>query len=224
MTYKCLHCLKDFVKENSLSIHLCEPKRRHLEQHERGVQLGLQSYLKFYTITQGSAKLKTFDDFAASSYYKAFVKFGRQCVAIRAINPDQFIDWVLKQNKKLDNWCKDSVYTEYLEYYLRVEHISDALTRAIEFGIKWEEETGNSAHDCLRVGNSNAMTHAVGNGRISPWVIYNCESGQKFLNELNTEQIAMIWPYIDSDFWQKKFKDYPADQEYAKDILMKAGW
>jgi hypothetical protein len=34
----------------------------------------------------------------------------------------------------------------------------------------------------------------------------------------------MIWPYIDADFWMRKFKDYPADQEYAKDILKKAGW
>jgi hypothetical protein len=34
----------------------------------------------------------------------------------------------------------------------------------------------------------------------------------------------MIWPYIDSDVWQKKFADYRADQEYVKDILAKAGW
>jgi hypothetical protein len=44
------------------------------------------------------------------------------------------------------------------------------------------------------------------------------------LNELNAEQVAMIWPYIDSDVWQKKFVDYPADQEYAKEILTQAGW
>jgi hypothetical protein len=55
-------------------------------------------------------------------------------------------------------------------------------------------------------------------------VIYNSESGQKFLNELNAEQVSMIWPYIDSDIWQKKFVDYPADQEYAKEILTQAGW
>jgi hypothetical protein len=34
----------------------------------------------------------------------------------------------------------------------------------------------------------------------------------------------MVWPYIDSDIWQKKFADYSADQEYAKEILTKAGW
>jgi hypothetical protein len=224
MTYTCQYCQKDFVKESSLTVHSCEPRRRRQEQSERGVQLGLQAYLKFYQLTQGSAKLKTFDDFADSPYYRAFVKFGRYCIDIRAINPARFIEHVLKQNKKIDHWCRDSIYTEYLLDYLRIENVNDALARAIEFGITWQEQTSNPAHDCLRYGNSNAMCYAITSGRISPWIIYNSESGQQFLSELSTEQIAMIWPYIDSDFWMKKFQDYPADQEYTKDILIKAGW
>ena len=224
ITYSCQFCKKDFIKESSLAVHSCEPRRRRQEQSERGVQLGLQAYLKFYQLTQGSARLKTFDDFADSPYYRAFVKFGRYCVDIRAINPARFIEYVLKQNKKIDHWCRDSIYTEYLLDYLRVENINDALARAIEFGITWQEQTSNPAHDCLRYGNSNAICHAITTGRISPWIIYNSESGQQFLSELSTEQIAMIWSYIDSDFWMKKFQDYPADQEYAKDILSKAGW
>ena len=173
---------------------------------------------------QGSAKLKTFEDFADSSYYKAFVKFGRYCVDIRAVNPEQFVRWVLKQNKKLDHWAKDTVYTEYLVEYLRIENVNDALTRAMEFGISWAEQTGNPAEDCLRYGNTNAMVYAVTTGRISPWILYNCESGQKFLGELDSTQVAMVWPYIDSEAWHKKFNDYVADQEYVRDILKKAGW
>ena len=212
------------MKESSLAVHSCEPRRRRQEQSERGVQLGFQAYLKFYQLTQGSARLKTFDDFADSPYYRAFVKFGRYCVDIRAINPARFIEYVLKQNKKIDHWCRDSIYTEYLLDYLRIENVNDALARAIEFGITWQEQTSNPAHDCLRYGNSNTICHAIASGRISPWVIYNSDSGQQFLSQLTSEQIAMIWPYVDSDFWMKKFQDYPADQEYAKDILIKAGW
>jgi len=224
VTYQCQYCKKDFQRESSLAVHLCEAKRRRQEQNERGVQLGLQAYLRFYETTQGSAKLKTFDDFAESPYYRAFVKFGRYCVNIRAINPARFIDWVLKQNKKIDHWCRDSIYTEYLLDYLKVEAVSDALARAIEFSIEWGEQKQSPPHDCLRYGNSNAMCAAVAAGRISPWVIFNCDSGQKFLSELNSEQVAMIWPYIDADIWQRKFKDYPADQEWAREMLTKAGW
>ena len=224
MKYTCQFCKKDFVKETSLTVHSCEPRRRRQERSERGVELGFQAYIKFYEMTQGSAKLKTYDDFCSSPYYKAFVKFGRYCVSIRAINPARFMEWVLKQNKKIDHWCSDTVYTEYLAFYLRVENVNDALARAMEFGIDWSEKTGNPPHDCLRYGGTNAMVYAVTAGRISPWIIFNSESGQHFLSELNQEQIAIVYPYIDVDHWQKRFQDYPADQEYAKEILKQAGW
>ena len=224
MTYTCQYCRKDFVREPSLAVHSCEPRRRRQERDEPGVRLGFMAYLKFYELTQGSARLKTHDDFCESSYYRAFVKFGRYCVAVRAVNPARFTEWLLKNNKKIDRWCTDTMYTEYLVDYLRVENVNDALARAMEFGIDWSEQTGNPAEDCLRYGNTNAMVYAVTAGRISPWIIYNCESGQKFLSELDATQIAMIWPYIDSDVWMKKFADYVADQEYVKEMLQKAGW
>jgi len=224
MSYNCRYCKKTFVKETSLAVHMCEPKRRYQEKDERGVQLGLHAYLRFYELTQGSAKLKTFDDFVESPYYRAFVKFGRYCVDVRAVNPNKFTEWLLKHNKKIDHWCKDTVYTEYLLEYLRLENVNDALARAIEFSIGWSEQTGSPAEDCLRYGNTNAMVYAVTAGRISPWILYNCESGQKFLSELDNTQISMVWLYIDSEVWNKKFSDYLADQEYVTEMLKKAGW
>jgi hypothetical protein len=224
MSHQCQYCKKTFVKETSIAVHLCEPKRRRQARSERGVELGFQAYIRFYEITQGSARLKTFDDFADSAYYRAFVKFGRYCVDTRVINPTQFLEWLLKQNKKIDHWASDRIYTEYLTWYVTVEAVSDAVARAIEQSIQWQEQTGHPAADMLRYGNVNALCYEITAGRISAWVIYNSVSGQEFLNNLNSEQIGMIWPYIDSDVWQKKFHDYPADQTWVEEILKKAGW
>jgi hypothetical protein len=222
--YVCQYCEKGFQRETSLAVHVCEQKRRYQDQNERGVQLGLQSYLRFYEMTQGSAKLKTFDDFARSPYYQAFVKFGRHCVAINAVNTARFIDWVVEKNKKIDHWCRDAVYSEYLQDYMRHESVSDALSRAIEHAIKWQETHEHPAHDFLRYGNDNVVAYAVSTGRISAWVLYNCESGQAWLENMDPDQTKIVWPWIDPEFWQKKFRDYPADQEYAKEILKKGGW
>lgn len=220
----CKFCEKSFRRPESLAVHVCEQKKRYQDQNEPGVRLGLQAYLRFYEMTQGSAKLKTFDDFAKSPYYTAFVKFGRHCVSINAVNTARFIDWVVEKNKKIDHWCRDSIYTEYLTEYMRKESVVDALARAIEYSIKWAETHNHPANHFLRYGNSNAVAYAISTGRISAWVMYNCESGQRFLDELDQEQISIIWPWIEPEFWQKKFRDYPADQEYVKDILAKAGW
>lgn len=222
--HRCQYCEKSFQRESSLVVHVCEPKRRHQERDEIGVQLGLQAYLRFYEITQGSARLKTFDDFMRSAYYRAFVKFGRHCVAIRAVNTARFMDWLIRQNKKIDHWCRDSIYTEWLTEYLRQESAMDALQRALETAIDWSEKTGNPDRDFVRYGNDNVICHAISAGRVSAWVLYNSESGTDFLGRINADQIAMIWPMIDSDHWQRRFRDYPADVEYVRQMLSQAGW
>jgi hypothetical protein len=222
--FACEYCKKEFARETSIAVHMCEPKRRYQSRNERGVQLGFQAYLRFYETATGSSRNKDFDTFVTSAYYRAFVKFGRYCVDTRVINPVRFIDWLLKHNKKIDFWCSDRIYTEYLIAYLQVEAVDDALTRTVEFGIDWAEKNSAQPCDCLRYGNVNAMCHAVTTGRISPWAIYNSESGQQFLSRLDPVQVAMIWPYIDSDVWQQQFQSRVQDQAYAQEILTKAGW
>ena len=226
MTYKCRYCEKAFAKESTLAVHLCEPKRRWQQEKETGVQLGLRAYLRFYEITQGSAKLKSYDDFVKSPYYNAFVKWGRHMVAIRGVNPPQFLEWLLKNNKKIDHWCKDEFYSTYLHEYLRREAVQDVLERALNEMQDYaddHEELKNGFIDYFRYGNTNRICHHIATGRISPWVVYNCASGVEFLDGLREEEIGMIIAWIDPEHWQRKFKDYLADTEWVKDILQKAG-
>lgn len=219
-----MYCQRQFRQAKTLAVHVCEQKRRYQERDETGVQLGFQSYLRFYEITQGSARLKTFDDFAKSPYYRAFVRYGRHCQAVRAINVSRFTEWLLRNNKKLDHWCRDTVYTEYITEHVRQEAVADALSRALEQALVWSEDTGNPERDYLRYGNHNRLCHDVSTGRLSAWVLYNCESGRQLLNDLNTEQISMIWHMIDSDFWQRRFREYVADTAYVQEMLLRVGW
>ena len=225
-TYKCRYCEKSFRKESSLAVHLCEQKRRFQQEKEVPVQLGLKAYLRFYEITQGSAKLKSYEDFARSPYYNAFVKWGRHMVGIRGINPTAFLEWLLKNNKKIDYWCKDEFYVTYLHEYLRREAVQDALERALKEMQDYADdhlELKNGFSDYFRYGNSNRVVHHIATGRVSPWVVFNCTSGVEFLDTLGEEQIGMIIPWIDPTFWNKKFQDYLADSLWVKDILKQAG-
>ena len=225
-TYKCKYCDKSYAKESTLVAHLCEQKRRAQQQNETGVQFGFRAYIRFYELTQGSSKTKSYDDFASSPYYTAFIKYGRYCVSIRCINFISFTEWLLKNNKKLDYWCKDSLYTEWMNTYIQKEAVQDALERALKEMTEYAEshpELKNGFTDYFRYGNSNRICYHISTGRISPWVVFNCTSGVDFLDNLTSEQVSIILPHIDPDFWQKKFKDYMADAEWVKDILNKAG-
>jgi hypothetical protein len=224
--YKCRYCEKAFAKESTLAVHLCEQKRRWQQEREVGVQLGLKAYLKFYEMTQGSAKLKSYENFVTSPYYNAFVKWGRHMVAIRGVNPTAFLEWLLKNNKKIDHWCKDEFYVAYLHEWLKREAVQDALERGLKEMQAYADdhlELKNGFSDYFRYGNTNRILHHIATGRVSPWIVFNCGSGVAFLEGLSEEQVQIILPWIDPDHWQRKFKDYLADTEWVKDILQKAG-
>lgn len=221
-TYNCRYCNKEFRKETTLTAHLCEQKRRAQQETETGVQWGLRSYLRFFELTQGTAKNKTYADFAASPYYAAFVKFGRQQVEIRNINVVAYTDWLLKNNKKLDLWCKDSFYAEWLHEYIRKESVQDALERALKEMQDYaddHEELKNGFSDYFRYGNSNRICHHISTGRISPWVVFGCNSGIAFLESLDGGQLNMIMHWIDPDYWQRKLSDHAADAEWVRHVL-----
>ena len=221
----CKYCSKEFRKESTLAAHLCEPKRRWQQENETGVQFGLRAYLQFYETTQGSARLKSYTDFVASPYYNAFVRFGRYMVAIRCVNSTSFTTWLLKNNKKLDHWCKDSFYEEWLNEYVKKEAVQDALERGLK---TMEEYAGGdsglaSFSHYFKYGNHNRICHHITTGRISPWVLYNCSSGIEFLESLDEVLLAIVLPWVDPDYWNRKFQDYVADAEWCKHVLREAG-
>jgi hypothetical protein len=221
--YTCQYCGKGYRKESTLVAHLCEPKRRAQQENEAGVKLAMTAYLRFYELSQGSAKFKTYKDFCESPYYNAFVKFGRHLINIRAINTSKFIDWVIKSNKKLDYWCKDVFYQEYLFEHLRKEATQDALERSLKTMTDWAEEKNSVFNHYFLYASANRIVHDITTGRISSWVVYNCDSGIAMLDKLSTEQIELVFPYIDPDHWKRKFMDYYADTEWVKHILKEAG-
>ena len=80
--FKCPYCGKEFTKERTLQVHLCEPKRRHLQKDEKWVINAFMVFQRFYQLHQKTHKPKTYEDFCKSSYYNAFVKFGRYMMNI----------------------------------------------------------------------------------------------------------------------------------------------
>jgi hypothetical protein len=225
-TYVCKYCGKAFVRESTLTTHMCERKRRFTQEKEQGVQLGFQAYLKFYQTTQGNSRNKNYEDFVNSDFYIAFVKYGRYQVSIRTINFASFTAWLLKNNKRLDQWTKEDFYVEWLKSYLYNESIEDALERGLKEMQSYADNDSileNNFSNYFRKGSKNRIVSHIRNGRISPWIVYNCDSGIDFLENLNSEQVDLILPWIDPEWWQKRFKNSDDDVNWLKAALKEAG-
>lgn len=220
--YKCGYCGKEFAKEKTLTVHVCEKKRRHLSRGEKHVQAALIAYQKFYQIAQKSSKQKTFDEFVESPYYNAFIKFGSFLSNANPIYPERYIEYVIKSGVKLDHWCRDELYDHYLVDLIKTEPADGAIQRSIATMMDWANENNAQWEHYFSYVNLNRATYDIKEGKISPWVILNCSSGRSMLQKMNPEQIEIISPVLDPDHWGRRFKLYPADVELVKEVLKEA--
>jgi hypothetical protein len=222
--FGCEFCNRAFVRESSMLNHICEYKHRWLDRDRRGNQVGFQSFVQFYQKHSASRKTKTYEEFIKSSYYTAFVKFGSYCLEVNAINVPRLVDFYLKENIKIDSWTSDTNYAKFLVEYLKTENPIDAVGRSMQYCDELAVSENIQPNDYFRYGNRNKICSAIYGGRISPWVLYQSESGVKMLDELTPDQVRMIYDYINPIEWAAKFSKDTEDVDLVKQILDLAKW
>jgi hypothetical protein len=222
LNFKCEYCGKLFAKEKTLTVHVCEQKRRYLSRDEKHVMMGLLTFQRFYQLTQKAHQPKTFEEFASSSFYTAFVKFGSFLVNTAPIYPERFIDFVVKSGVKLDHWCRDELYINYITELIKIEPADGAIQRSIVTMMAWGEKYTAPWEHYFAYVHLNRATHDIKEGLVSPWMILNTRSGKEMLQRMNDEQLEIVGPIIDPQFWLRRFKSLPADLELVKDVIKEA--
>ena len=203
-------------------MHICEQKRRYLSRNEKHVQMGLMTYQRFYEITQKTSKAKTFDEFSSSPYYTAFVKFGSFISNTNPIYPERFVDFVITSGVKLDHWCRDALYDQYIADLIKKEPADGAIQRTIQTMMDWGEKNASPWEHYFAYVNLNRATHDIKEGLVSPWIVLNTRSGKQMLQKMNDEQLEIVGPVIDPQHWQRRFKSLPADVELVKEVIKEA--
>jgi len=218
--FVCEYCNTGYSKEKTLIVHICEQKRRHLQQKEKRVQLGFYAFNQFYKLSAGSKKEKTYTDFCKSQYYNAFVKFGSFISNVRPLYPEKYIDYVVTSRVKLDHWCKEEMYEKYAIELIRKEGVETALERSVMTMMEWADENTPAPwnHYFQHIGLNTAIWN-IKDGKISPWLILNCKTGKDMLSKFNDEQLNMIYHVLDPAHWAMRFKRNPKDVELVKDVV-----
>jgi hypothetical protein len=219
----CKWCDREFRTERTLSAHMCVRKRRWADRDMTHTRLAYRVFQMFYELNVASSKPKSQEDFVRSQYYEGFTKFGRACVRNQYLDPEAFAEWLIRNGKKLSDWCKDAVYDEYLLHYVKKEPGARALERTILYLAEWSTESGEHWQDYFRVVSTPRAVHDIRSGRISPWLIYLSDSGDSLLTRLSDEQIGMISKLIDAKFWFGVFAHNDEQVELVRSACEAAG-
>lgn len=211
------------MKERTALVHVCEKKRRAMQRDEKRVQTGFMVFNRFFQLTQASKQPKTYEDFCNSSYYNAFVKFGSFINNIDVLYPEKFIDFVIKSGVRLDDWCRDSLYEQYLYEMLKVEPVEAAVQRSLQTMMEWADDHSAEFQHYFNYVNLNRAVQDILNGKISCWLVLNSKTGKAMVEKMNDDQLAIIGPAFDLKYWLKKFKECPADVALVKEICKETG-
>lgn len=217
--YKCEFCNKEFIRENSLLNHTCIIKMRWLEKDNRNVVIGFMSYKRFYQLTNTHKKSINYKDFIKSKFYNDFIKFGLWLNDSFIINPQQYIDYVIKNNVKLKDWTKESIYNDYIKELLFKEKPLDAITRSIEWIQKWSSENNIEIKDFFNKLGNNRLVDSIRNGRLSPWIIFISKNSNDLLTNLDQSQYKLLGNLLDKNLWQLKIHKYQKEFEECKEIV-----
>jgi|TARA_R110000772_G_scaffold196511_2_gene307298 hypothetical protein len=198
---------------------MCEKKRRALQKDEKRVRLGLYAFQRFYKLSAGNKKEKTYEEFCTSSFYNAFVKFGSFVSNVKPLYTEKYIDYVVTSGVKLDQWCRDELYEKYANELIRKEGVETALERSIETMIVWAEEHNSVWNHYFLYASLNKMSWDIKDGKISPWLILNSKSGQDALNRFNDDQLKLLTTVLDPRHWSIRFQRNPKDVELVKKVV-----
>ena len=216
--YTCEYCGSSFTKEKTLSVHMCEKKRRRLQKDEKRVQTGYYAFTRFYKLSAGTKKEKTYEDFCASPYYNAFVKFGSFVSNVRPLYPEKYVDYVVTSGVKLDHWCRDALYEQYATELVLKESMETAVERSIQTMMDWATKVEAPWNDYFRYCSLNRVTRDIKDGKISPWLVLNCPSGKEMLSKFTDEQLEIVYTVIEPKHWALRFRRVPADVEIVKEV------
>ncbi len=217
--YVCQYCGSAYVKESTLAVHMCEQKRRALAKTEKHVQMGYQAYVRFFQLSQKAKTIKTYEEFAKSPYYNAFIKFGSFLSNVNPLYLDRYVDYVVTSGVKLDHWCREELYYDYVLDLIKKEPAEVALQRSIGTMMDWAEKNDSQWNHYFKYVSLNRAVYDIKDGKISPWIVLNSETGRAMLSKFNDEQLGIIFTVMEPEFWALRFRRYPADIELVKEVI-----
>ena len=219
----CDYCNKSFARQKTIDVHMCEPKRRWGQKDNKVHVLAFEIFRRFYEMNFSNQKPKQFTDFTQSQYYRAFIKTAEFITANTPVEIGAFIDWLCTSKIRIDSWPKQSTVDTYIKQLIRTEAVPQALNRTIIAMGEWAGEEDARIEDFFKYVNLNRVTQMITNGRISPWVLLNSETGKDMLTIMHDDQIKIIYEIIDPEWWKRTFKKRDEDKDFVTNTLREAG-
>jgi hypothetical protein len=123
---------------------------------------------------------------------------------------------------KLDHWCREELYEKYVINLIKTENVETAMERTVSHMMSWAEANNSLWNHYFNYVSLSRATFDIKDGKVSPWLILNCQSGRDMLAKFSDEQLEAVGSIIDPVFWGKKFRTSSFDVELVHRVVKEA--
>jgi len=205
--FRCDFCKKSFSKESTLLTHSCVYKSRYNDQNNPDVLLAFSVYKKI--VDPAGNRNILYNKFIYNKLYTSLVKMVRWIKTNNLYNSEEYINWLIKTNTNLNKWNKETTYQNFIYNFLQNETPERAVERFVLLAEEWAIDNNSYWQDIFTNSNTNWICHKIQMGIISPWIYLGSIKGQEMLTRLNSEQLDMVfsWIQVIATGFQKKIKN-----------------
>ena len=194
---------------------MCQQKHRWNTKDEVPSRLAYEAYCVFHKTCMpgGIHKDKQpLTKFISSPEYNGFYTFGKYLADLKLPmnQQEEFIKFVMQQGVKIRDWCKSFVLEEFIKQYSLKEDPNRAVESVVLLAEEWSNETNRHWTEFFDQVSPSRATHFIITGRISPWIIYGTNAGQRMVDRLNERELELVVNHINVNTWKHKLKKYPA--------------
>lgn len=222
--YQCNFCNKLFAREKTLFSHSCIKRTRYLNRDKRDATIGFNTFVEYYKKVM--YRERTYMDFINSNLYNDFVKFGKFIIDVNVIEPEKYLNFLIKEQYQLMYWATNEVYLKYLKSYTLNENPIQALKRNLLVMEQWANENDKHWTNFFKEIDIDLAISWIRIGKISPWVLYlSTTAAENLFSRMTKDQLNIIINnnMTNPSVWRNKILKNKSDAEFIRDSLNKFG-
>lgn len=196
--------------------HLCTEKKR---ANIMNTPVGLRA-LEFYSVWMHTRKYTAHTAaFTTSKYFDSMVRFVEFANKVRLPYPEKFIWLMVQKNYEPTMWCDDQIYVEFLEFVDYKLPPMEHVTKTISTLLKLSEAYDVDISQVFQHMRPTELLHLVRLRSVSPWVLLNCKTFNKFFQTFTPEQRIIAESLINPNYWFDRFDKEPSTVAKIKQYL-----
>lgn len=219
--WQCHYCNKRFGNEMMFERHHCKEKTRAEELTSPTGQAAYHFYCDWMRLRK--FKSQSIDAYAASRYFKAFIKFSQMVIAAGINKPEKYIEQMVEGGITPDLWCRNESYTLYLKYMDEREDPIEQTISSIQFLMDLADKENIPYSEIVNRLGARKISVLVQQRKVSPWLLFHSATFLAMVKSSSKDDMIAVERAINFGAWTERLNAHPKLREQIKEIVREIG-